>query len=136
MEQVIVTAQRREQSAQDVGVALSVISGDQLAARGWPRSTSCSSPRPAWRSPREAPAAASPASRLRGVGFDDYASNNSSTVGVSVDGGRLPDPGPDPGPAVRHRPGGGATRPARHAVRPQHHRRGDQASSPTARPAR
>lgn len=34
IEEVVVTAQKREQNAQDVGIAITAISGDQLAARG------------------------------------------------------------------------------------------------------
>lgn len=84
VEQVIVTAQRREQSAQDVGVALSVISGDQLAARGVATVNQLQYATPSLEITPQF-GSGQPSFRLRGVGFDDYASNNSSTVGVSVD---------------------------------------------------
>jgi iron complex outermembrane receptor protein len=84
VEQVIVTAQRREQSAQDVGVALSVISGDQLAARGVNTVNQLQFATPSLEITPQF-GSGQPSFRLRGVGFDDYASNNSSTVGVSVD---------------------------------------------------
>ena len=84
LEQVIVTAQRREQSAQDVGIALSVISGEQLAARGVTNVNQLQYQTP---SLEVTPAfgGGQPQFRLRGVGFDDYATNNTPTVGVYVD---------------------------------------------------
>lgn len=84
LEQVVVTAQRREQSAQDVGIALSVISGDQLAARGVTNVNQLQYQTP---SLEIVPAfgGGQPQFRLRGVGFDDYATNNTPTVGVYVD---------------------------------------------------
>ena len=84
LEQVIVTAQRREQSAQDVGVALSVISGEQLVARGVATVNQLQYATPSLEITPQF-GSGQPSFRLRGVGFDDYASNNSSTVGVSVD---------------------------------------------------
>lgn len=84
VEQVIVTAQRREQSAQDVGVALSVLSGEQLAARGVTNVNQLQFQTPSLEITPQF-GSGQPSFRLRGVGFDDYASNNSSTVGVSVD---------------------------------------------------
>ena len=61
--ELVVTAQRREQSAQDVGIALSVLSGAELEKRGVTNVNQLQF-------------------RLRGVGFADSASNNTSTVGV------------------------------------------------------
>ena len=84
VEQVIVTAQRREQSAQDVGVALSVLTGEQLAARGVTNVNQLQFQTPSLEITPQF-GSGQPSFRLRGVGFDDYASNNSSTVGVSVD---------------------------------------------------
>ena len=81
---VVVTAQRREQSAQDVGVALSVISGDELARRGVTNVNDLQFNTP---SLEVVPAfgGGQPQFRLRGVGFEDYATNNAPTVGVYVD---------------------------------------------------
>lgn len=82
-EVVVVTAQRREQSAQEVGIALSVLTGRDLQARGV---TSVNQLQYSTPSLEVVPAFGSgqPEFRLRGVGFDDYASNNTSTVGVYV----------------------------------------------------
>ena len=39
MEEVVVTAQKREQNVQDVGIAVTAMSGDQITALGYERST-------------------------------------------------------------------------------------------------
>ncbi|MFT4911731.1 MAG: iron complex outermembrane receptor protein [Brevundimonas sp.] len=80
---VIVTAQRREQAAQDVGIALSVLSGADLTDRGI---TNINALQTATPNLEIEPAFGGGAAqfRLRGVGFQDYASNNSPTVGVYV----------------------------------------------------
>ncbi|TYC90480.1 TonB-dependent receptor [Novosphingobium sp. BW1] len=80
---IVVTAQRREQNAQDVGIALSVIGSDELEQRGV---TNVNQLQDATPSLEIEPAFGGGAAqfRLRGVGFQDYASNNSPTVGVYV----------------------------------------------------
>ncbi len=82
--EIVVTAQRREQSAQDVGVALTVLSGQTLVDRGINSVNQLQFQTP---SLEITPAfgGGQPNFRLRGVGFDDYASNNTSPVGVYVD---------------------------------------------------
>ncbi|MGC1301243.1 MAG: TonB-dependent receptor [Caulobacteraceae bacterium] len=84
LSEVVVTAQRREQSSQDVGIAISVLSGQQLALRGVKTISDLQYQTPGL---EITPAFGSgqPNFRLRGVGFDDYASNNSSPVGVYID---------------------------------------------------
>jgi iron complex outermembrane recepter protein len=84
LEAVVVTAQRREESAQNIGIALSVISGQNLAAKNL---TNVNDLQNAIPSLQVEPAfgGGQPQYRLRGVGFIDYTSNNSSPVGVSVD---------------------------------------------------
>jgi outer membrane receptor protein involved in Fe transport len=83
MNAIVVTAQRREQSAQDVGIALSVLSSDDLIRRGV---TSINDLQQATPNLEIEPAFGSGNAqfRIRGVGFTDYASNNSPTVGVYV----------------------------------------------------
>ena len=84
LEEVVVTAQRREESAQSVGIAISVLSGDTLAAKSI---TIVNDLQNAVPSLQVEPAFGSsqPQFRIRGVGFIDYTSNNASPVGVSVD---------------------------------------------------
>ena len=84
VDEIIVTAQRRTQAAQDVGIALSVLSGDELARRGVTNVNQLQFQTP---SLEVVPAfgGGQPQFRLRGVGFEDYATNNTPTVGIYVD---------------------------------------------------
>jgi outer membrane receptor protein involved in Fe transport len=88
---IVITAQRREQSAQDVGIALSVVTGDQLVKRGI---TNVNQLQEATPNLEVEPAFGGGAAqfRLRGVGFQDYATNNSPTVGVYVNDVAYPVP--------------------------------------------
>jgi iron complex outermembrane recepter protein len=85
LEDVVVTAQRREESAQSVGIALSVLSNQALKDGDVEKVNDLANVTP---SLEVEPAFSSgqPQFRLRGVGFIDYTSNNTSAVGVSVDG--------------------------------------------------
>jgi iron complex outermembrane recepter protein len=84
LEEVVVTAQRREESAQNVGIAISVLSGQSLADKSI---TSVVDLQNAIPSLQVEPAfgGGQPQYRIRGVGFLDYTSNNASPVGVSID---------------------------------------------------
>ncbi len=81
---VVVTAQRREEAAQEIGAAISVINGDTLKEKGVSTVNDLQHVTP---SLEVEPAFGSgqPQFRLRGIGFIDYTSNNSSSVGVNVD---------------------------------------------------
>jgi outer membrane receptor protein involved in Fe transport len=85
LEPIVVTVQRREESAQSVGIALTVLPGSVLADKAITRVNDLQNAVP---SLQIEPAFGSdqPQYRLRGVGFIDYTSNNTSPVGVSVDG--------------------------------------------------
>lgn len=85
LEEILVTAQRREESAQSVGIAMSVLSGESLADKSITYINDLQNAVP---SLQVEPAFGSgqPQFRLRGVGFIDYTSNNTSPVGVSLDG--------------------------------------------------
>jgi hypothetical protein len=89
LEKVVVTAQRRQEGAQDVGIALSVIDGKELAARGVTTVNGLQQHTPSLEA-EPAFGGGQPQFRLRGVGFSDYASNNTSTVGIYVDEVALP----------------------------------------------
>ncbi|PZP36753.1 MAG: TonB-dependent receptor [Roseateles depolymerans] len=88
---VVITAQRREEKAQDVGIALTVVSGDSLAERGIQKvfDLQYAAPNveidPLYGSDNVQ-------FRIRGVGLRDYASNNTATVGVYVDDVAYPFP--------------------------------------------
>ena len=84
LDEVRVTAQRREESAQNVGIAISVLSGSELTARGVDNVNKLQNEVP---SLEVEPAFGSGQAqfRIRGIGFQDYGANNSSTVGVYLD---------------------------------------------------
>jgi iron complex outermembrane receptor protein len=85
LEEVVVTAQRREESAQNVGIAMSVLSGESLAAKSITYVNDLQNAVPSLQV-EPAFGSSQPQFRLRGVGFIDYTSNNTSPVGVSLDG--------------------------------------------------
>ncbi|WP_347302370.1 TonB-dependent receptor [Croceibacterium sp. TMG7-5b_MA50] len=82
-EPIIVTAQRREQAAQDVGIALSVVDAGVLAERGITNVNGIADATPSLEI-EPAFGGGAPQFRLRGVGFQDYATNNAPTVGLYV----------------------------------------------------
>jgi iron complex outermembrane receptor protein len=82
--EVVVTAQRREESAQYVGIALSVVSGQALAEKAITNVVGLQNAIPSLQV-EPAFGGVQPQYRIRGVGFLDYTSNNASPIGVSVD---------------------------------------------------
>ncbi|HEY3851658.1 MAG TPA: TonB-dependent receptor [Steroidobacteraceae bacterium] len=84
LEEIVVTAQRREESAQNVGIAISVLQGDSLAAKSITYVNDLQNAVPSLQV-EPAFGSSQPQFRLRGVGFIDYTSNNASPVGVSID---------------------------------------------------
>src|ERR1700734_3181343 len=84
LEEVVVTAERKTESVQDVGIAISVLSGASLAAKSITYVNDLQNATP---NLQVEPAFGSgqPNFRIRGVGFSDYTSNNASPVGVSFD---------------------------------------------------
>lgn len=91
IEEVVVTAQRREQSLQDISVAVTAISGDQLRMEGISNINQLQNTAP---NLEVEPAFGGGAAqfRIRGVGFQDYATNNSPTVGIYVNEVAFPVP--------------------------------------------
>ena len=85
LQEIVVTAQRRVESAQDVGIAMSVLSGESLAAKSISYVNDLQNAVPSLQV-EPAFGSSQPQFRLRGVGFIDYTSNNTSPVGVSLDG--------------------------------------------------
>src|SRR5580698_7756891 len=84
LEEIVVTAERREESVQNVGIAISVLSGDTLAAKSITIVNDLQNAVPSLQI-EPAFGSSQPEFRIRGVGFIDYTSNNASPVGVSVD---------------------------------------------------
>ena len=82
--EVVVTAQRRPEAVQKVPVAISVLKGGDLTERGVTNVNQLQYQTPGLEA-EPAFGSGQPEFRLRGVGFNDYASNNASPVGVYVD---------------------------------------------------
>ena len=81
LQEIVVTAQRRAESAQDVGIAMSVLSGQSLAEKSISYVNDLQNVVPSLQI-EPAFGSSQPQFRLRGVGFIDYTSNNASPVGV------------------------------------------------------
>ena len=90
-DEITVTAQRREQSPQDVGVALNVFSGADLIAQGTRKVNALENFTPNLEIESQF-GSGQPSFSIRGVGFRDYATNNAPTVGVYVDDVAYPIP--------------------------------------------
>src|ERR1700675_3416528 len=84
LDEVVVTAQRREESAQTVGIAISVLSGQSLADKAITTVVDLQNAIPTLQV-EPAFGSGQPQYRIRGVGFLDYTSNNASLVRVSID---------------------------------------------------
>ncbi|HNP35947.1 MAG TPA: TonB-dependent receptor [Woeseiaceae bacterium] len=85
LEEVVVTAQKREQSLQDVGISVTAFTGDQIQQLGFTNSTDVVSMTPGLT--YTVPNAASSQINffLRGVGLNDFADANENPVAVYVD---------------------------------------------------
>ena len=90
LEEVMVTAQKREQSANDVGLSVTAFSNQQMEALGIEEATDVMAFTPG--ATLTTAGQGIPIYTIRGVGFDDYNSNSSSTVGINIDEVALPYP--------------------------------------------
>ncbi|MEG1451450.1 TonB-dependent receptor [Brevundimonas sp.] len=81
---IVVTAQRRAQSSQDVGVSLSVIGGEALNEKGVTVINDIENVVPNMEVDSQF-GSGQPQFRIRGIGAREYSSNNASTVGIYVD---------------------------------------------------
>lgn len=91
VDQVVVTAQRRQEVAQDVGIALSAFSGPQLIQQGVTRVNGLEYLAPGLEVENQF-GSGQVSFSIRGLGFRDYATNNTPTVGVYLDEVNLPLP--------------------------------------------
>ena len=88
---IIVTVQRREQAPQDVGVALSVFSGEEIVKLGVDTVNGLENHAPSLEIESQF-GGGQPSFSIRGVGFRDYATLNAPTVGIYVDDVAYPVP--------------------------------------------
>ena len=89
--EVIVTAERRETTAQKVSIALTVLNGKNLQKENLLTVNDLANASPNLEV-EPAFGGGQPEFRIRGVGFQDYASNNAPTVGVYVNEVAFPIP--------------------------------------------
>src|SRR6056297_531458 len=85
LEEVVVTAQKREQSLQDVGITVSALSGETIEKLGVYNSNDLANSIPNLNI--ESPVGEGGVSVvfIRGVGLNDFATNNSGPVGFYID---------------------------------------------------
>ncbi|HSN72030.1 MAG TPA: TonB-dependent receptor plug domain-containing protein, partial [Steroidobacteraceae bacterium] len=84
LEEIVVTAQKRAQSFGDVGITVSVFTGDTIAEMGFEQLTDLSSQTPNVQI-KDVVANSVPNVTIRGVGLNDYAANNNPAAGIYVD---------------------------------------------------
>jgi iron complex outermembrane receptor protein len=84
LEDVVVTAQRRSESAQKVGVAIDIASGEELQALRIQQPLGLATISPSL-STMNATTDSTPLFLMRGIGLDDFNMNNSSGVGTYLD---------------------------------------------------
>lgn len=89
IEEVIVTAQKRAQSANDVGITINAFSGEQLKDSGVMTAEDIAVLTPGL-TVNETAATGVPLYTIRGVGFQDYSTAASSTVGIYFDEVAMP----------------------------------------------
>jgi outer membrane receptor protein involved in Fe transport len=91
IEQITVTAERRKQNVQNIGSSISVLSGRELAAHNVNNVFDLQYQTPSLQvTPQFGSGQLEFA--IRGVGFEDYASNNAPTVGIYIDEVAFPIP--------------------------------------------
>ena len=84
IEEIVVTAQKRMQSAQDIGIAINNVSGDEIRALKIQQPIDLAMIAPSLTTVN-ATTDGTPIFLIRGVGLDDFNNNNSSAVGTYVD---------------------------------------------------
>jgi len=91
LEEVVVTARKREQNLQDVGISVTAFSGDQITALGYSNIVDISAQVPGvdFLSPHQTNAAIS----IRGVSQNDFADHLEPPVALYVDEAYVPYPG-------------------------------------------
>ena len=86
LEEVIVTAQKREQNMQDVGVSVSAFTGDQADALGWNSSEDIAAQTPGLVTASFAGDSSASIFTVRGVGQNDFADHQEAPTAMYVDG--------------------------------------------------
>jgi iron complex outermembrane recepter protein len=85
LKEVVVTATRRRESVQQIGVAITAVSGDEVQSLRVQQPLNLSTLSPSL-STMNSQTDSTPLFLLRGIGLDDFNNNNSSGVGTYLDG--------------------------------------------------
>jgi iron complex outermembrane recepter protein len=85
IEEVIITAQKREQSLQDVGIAINAFSGDALEKMGVVNSNEIAAKTPNLNIMSPSGEGGVVSVFIRGIGLNDFALNNTGPVGFYID---------------------------------------------------
>lgn len=85
IEEVVVTAQKREQNLQDVGIAVTAFSGDTIKEMGFSNSTDVAAQTPGLNIGTPVGEGNNPSIVLRGVGLNDFNDNNEGPIAVYKD---------------------------------------------------
>lgn len=85
LEEVIVTAQKRDQNLQDVGVSVTAMTGEAVEALGFTNSTDLAAQVPGLNIGTPVGEGNNPSIVLRGVGLNDFNDNNEGPVAVYKD---------------------------------------------------
>jgi iron complex outermembrane receptor protein len=85
LELVVVTAERRSESVQDIGVAVTAVSGAEIQSLRIQQPLGLSTISPSL-STMNSQTDSTPLFLMRGIGLDDFNNNNSSGVGTYLDG--------------------------------------------------
>ncbi len=91
LEEIVVTAQKRAQSINDIGMTLNAFDGQQLQDYGITQPDGLEALVPGLTVTNSQPAGA-PVYTIRGVGFNDFTTSASSTVGIYTDTTNIPYP--------------------------------------------
>ena len=89
IEEIVVTAQKREQGANDVGITMNAFSGEQLKELGFKTAEDIATLTPGLTANYSATTGV-PVYSIRAVGYQDYNAISSSTVGLYFDGVAAP----------------------------------------------
>ena len=84
IEEIVVTAQKRAENAQDIGIAITAISGDALEELGLTTAVEVATQVPGL-DIKNTLGSTNPVITVRGVGLNDFHANNSQSAGVYVD---------------------------------------------------
>ncbi len=91
LEEIIVTAEKRAQNINDVGITVNAFNGEQIRELGITSATDMAQHTPGMTITENAPNGI-PVYTIRGMGFDDYGAGSNSTVGVYLNQVALPYP--------------------------------------------